>query len=76
MNKISLFLLKIDQYIGQYLDFTDILVLAKTADFVGLSNSWQNTVIFLKHPDNLRKKAQRRKSRQLSYSNASRCSFI
>jgi len=39
MNKISLFLLKIDQYIGQYLDFTDILVLAKTADFVGLSNS-------------------------------------
>jgi len=40
-----------------------------------IHRSWQNAVIFLTHPDNLRKKAQRSKSRQLSY-NASRCGFI
>jgi len=37
---------------------------------------WQNAVIFLTHPDNLHKKAQRTKSKQLSCSNASRCLFI
>jgi len=43
---------------------------------IGLNTSWQNAVIFLMHPDNLRKKAQQqRKSRQLSYNNASRCGF-
>ena len=36
----------------------------------------QNAVIFLMHPDNLLKKAQRSKSRQLSCSNASRYGFI
>jgi len=46
------------------------------ADFIGLSRCWQNAVIFLTHPDNLRKKAQRSKSRQLSYNNAIRCGFI
>jgi len=55
---------------------TDILVLAKTADFISLSRCWQNAVTFLTHPDNLRKKAQQSKSRQLCYSNASRCGFI
>jgi len=30
----------------------------------------------IQHPDNLRKKTQRSKSRQLSYSNARRCGFI
>jgi len=29
---------------------------------IGLSKCWQNAVIFLMHPDNLRKKAQRSKS--------------
>jgi len=61
---------------GRYLGFTDISLSAKTANFIGLSRCWQNAVIFLTHPDNLRKKAQRSKSRQLSYSNASRCGFI
>jgi len=59
-----------------YLGFTDISVSAKTAEFIGLSRCWENAVIFLTHPDNLRKKAQRNKSRQLSCSNASRCVFI
>jgi len=74
--------LEIDRYIGRsrcigrYLGFTDILVSTKTADCVGLSRCWRNVVIFLTHADNLRKKAQRTKSRQLSYSNASRCVFI
>jgi len=62
-------------YIGQYLGFTDISVLVKTADIIGLNRSWQNAVIFLTHPDNLRKQAQRSKSRPLSYNNASRCGF-
>jgi len=35
-----------------------------------------NAVIFLTHPDNMCKKAQQTKSRQLSCSNASRCVFI
>jgi len=61
---------------GRFLDSTDISVSAKTADFISLSKCWQNAVIFLTHPDNLRKKAQRSKSRQLSYSKASRCGFI
>ena len=43
---------------------------------IGCSRCWQNAVIFLMHPDNLCKKAQRTKSRQLSCSNASRCVFI
>ena len=63
--------LEIDRYLG----FTDISLSAKTADIIGLNRSWQNTVIFLTHPDNLRKKAQQSKSSQLSY-NASRCGFI
>jgi len=46
------------------------------ADFIGLGRSWQNAVIFYTHPDNLRKKAQWTKSRQLSCSNADRCAFI
>jgi len=62
--------------IGQYLGFADISVLAKTADFIGLSRCWQNAVIFLTHPDNLLKKAQQSKSRQLSFNNASRCVFM
>jgi len=65
-------LIEIDRYLG----FTDISVSAKTADIIGLNMSWQNAVISLTHPDNLRKKAQRSKSRQLSYNNASRCGFI
>jgi len=68
--------LEVDRYIGRYLGFTDISVSAKTADFIGLSRSWQNAVIFLTHADNLRKKAQQTKSRQLSCSNASGCVFI
>ena len=40
--------LEIDRYIGRFLGFTDI----------GISSCWQNAVIFLKHPDNLRKKAR------------------
>jgi len=63
-------------YIGRYLSLTDISVSAKTTDFIGLSRCWQNTVIFLTHPNNLHKKTQQTKSRQLSYSNASRCGFI
>jgi len=68
--------LEIDRYIGWYLGFTDISVSTKTADIIGLNRSWQNAVIFLTHPDNWRKKAQRSKSRQLSYNNASRSGFI
>ena len=44
--------------------------------FIGLSRCRQNAVIFVTHPDSLRKKAQRCKSRQLSYNNARRCGFI
>jgi len=62
-------------HISRYLGFTDISVSAKTTDIIGLSKSWQNAVIFHTHPDNLRKKAQRSKSRQLSF-NASKCGFI
>jgi len=36
---------------------------------------WQNAVVCLTHADNLHKKAQRTKSRQLSCSNASRYVF-
>jgi len=43
---------------------------------IGLNRSWQNAVIFHTHPDNSRKKAQRSKSKQLSYNNAIRCGFI
>jgi len=39
-------------------------------------NVWEPCVIFLTHPDNLRKEAQWTKSRQLSYSNTSRRFFI
>jgi len=63
------------QCIGRYLGFTDISVSAKTVSIIGLNRSWQNIVIFLTHPDYMRKKAQRSKSRQLSYNNASRCGF-
>ena len=72
--------LEIDRYIslayiiGRYLGFTDISVSAKTDNFIGLSRCWQNTVIFLMHADNLRKKAQRTKSRYLAAIN--RCVFI
>jgi len=41
---------------------------------IGLT-CWQNAVIFYTHPDNLRKKAQRINSRELSCSNASKCVF-
>jgi len=44
---------------GRYLGFTNN-VSAKMA-----STCWQNAVIFLTHPENLRKKAQWTKSRQL-----------
>jgi len=64
------------QYIGRYLGFTDISVSAKTANIIGLNRSCQNAVIFLTYPDNLRKKAQWSKSRQLSYNNAIGCGFI
>jgi len=64
------------RYMGQWLGFTDIWVSARLADIIGLNRSWQNAVIFLTHADNLHKKAQRTKSRQLSCSNASRCVFI
>jgi len=40
-----------------------IPVSAKMADFIGRSRCWQNAVTFLTHPDKLRKKAQRTKSR-------------
>jgi len=70
------FYLEIDRYISQYLGFIDISVSAKTADIIGLNRSWQNAVVFLMHPDTLHKKAQRSKSKQLSYNNASRCGFI
>jgi len=71
-NEIMPSKVEIDRYLG----FTDISLSAKTADIIGLNRSWQNAVIFLTHPDNLRKKAQRSKSRQLSYNNAIRCGFI
>jgi len=64
---MAILTLEIDRYIGRYLSFTDI---------IDLNRSWQNAVIFYMHADNLRKKAQRSKSRQLSYSNASKCGFI
>ena len=67
---------EINRYIGRYLGLTNISVSAKMADIIGLNRSWQNAVVFLTHPDNLRKKAQRSKSRELSYNNASRCGFI
>ena len=67
------YILEIDRYIGRYLGFTDISV---SANSIGLNTSWQNAVIFLTHPDNLRKKAQQSKSSQLPYNNASRCGFI
>jgi len=50
--------------------FTDILVSAKIANFISLSRCWQSVAIFLVHLNNLGKKAQRTKSRQLSCSNA------
>jgi len=34
------------------------------------------TLIFLMHPEKLRKRAQQSNSRQLSCSNASRCVFV
>jgi len=68
--------LEVDQISGWYLGFTDISISAKTANIIGLSRCWQNAVIFLTHADNLRNKAQRTKSRQLSCSNASTCVFI
>ena len=55
--------LEIDRYIGRCLGFTDISVSAKTADIIGLNRSWQNADIFFTHPDNLRKKVPRSKSR-------------
>jgi len=60
--------------IRQYLGLTDIS--AKMANFTSLSRCCQNSVIFLTHSDNLCKKAQWSKSRQLSCSNTSRCVFI
>jgi len=57
---------------GRYLGFTHISTSVKTADIIGLNMSWKKGVIFLTHPDNLYKEAQRSKSRQLSYNNASR----
>jgi len=68
--------LEIDRYIGRYLGFTDILVSAKMANFISHSRCWQNTVIFLMHADNLRKKTQWTNSRQLPCSKASKCVFI
>jgi len=72
------FWLETDRYIdlAEYSGFTDISVSAKMANTIGLNRSWQNAVIFLTHPANLRKKAQQSKSRQFSYNNASRCGFI
>jgi len=67
---------KIDRYIGQYLGFTDRLVLAKITDFISLSRCWQNAVMFLMHVDNLQKKAQQTKSRHLSCSHARTCVII
>ena len=56
--------------------FTNISVSAKAADFTDLSRCSQTAVIFLTHADNLHKKAQWIKSRQLSYRNASSGVFI
>jgi len=67
---------EIDDISGRYLCFTNISVSAKMADIIGLSRCWQRAVILFTHADNLCKKAQRSKSRQLSCSNASRCVFI
>jgi len=44
--------------IDRYLDFTDISVSAKTADIVSASVGVNETLLFLMHPENLRKKAQ------------------
>ena len=58
--------IEIDWYIGkadisgQYLGFSNISVSAKTTDFISFSRCAQNAVILLTHPDNLRKKAQRK----------------
>jgi len=54
------------QCIGWYLGFTYILVSAKT-----LSSCWQNAVVFLTHPDNLHKKAQRSQDSYLTATLAS-----
>jgi len=54
---------------GWHLGFADVLVSAKTANFIGLSRCWQKAVIFLTYADNLCKKAQRTKSRQLYCNN-------
>ena len=62
--------------LGLYLGFTDILVSAKTAYFMGFSRCWQNAVLFLMHADSLCKKAQWTMLRQLSCCNNSRCIFI
>jgi len=75
-HQIRWYKIEINWYIGRYLGFTDMLLSAKTADFIGLSRCWQDAVILLMHPDNLRKKAQQSKSRQFFCSNASRCVFI
>jgi len=60
--------LEIDRYLG----FTIISVSSKTVDFIGLSKCSQYAVIFLTQPDNLHKKSQQSKSKQLSCSNTSR----
>jgi len=75
-HQIRWYKVEINWYIGRYLGFTDISLSAKTADFIGLSRCWQDAVILLMHPDNLRKKAQQSKSRQFFCSNACRCVFI
>jgi len=72
--------------IDQYMSLVDISaniwvlpiyqVSGKTDDFLSLSRCWQNAVIFLTHTDNLCKKAQWTKSRQLSCNNTSTCVFI
>jgi len=62
------FRLKIDWYIRPIFGFCWYIG-------IDLSRCWQN-VIFLTHADNLHRKAQWTKSRQLSCSNASRCVFI
>jgi len=78
----ALYHIETDRYTGladiisRYLGFTNTSVSVKTADKIGLSMCGQNAAIFLIHADNLRKKAQRTKSRQLSCSNTNRCVFI
>jgi len=60
----------------RYLGFTDILVLAKVGEIGLASVHVDKTVILLTPSDDLCKKAQRTKSRQLSCSNTSRYVFI